>query len=119
MTLALKRLKAYGKLVAIIAVVAIVLLVVLMNRDNTADVWFFGRYQDVNVVWLILVTSASSIGGWWAVRKTVMVIRDVRAVRRQRKQEVREQEQRRLAEELAQREKRIDEKIRRSIAEET
>ena len=119
MTLALKRVKVYLKLIATCAVVVIVLLVVLMNRRNTADVWFFGRYRDVNVVWLILVTSVASVLGWWGVRKIFRVLRELRQVRQLRRKQVEAEEQRRLARELAEREKRIDEKVRRSITEET
>ena len=119
MTLAFKQVKAYLKLIAIVAVVAIVLLTILMNRANTADVWFFGRYPNVNVVWLIVVTSVSSIVGWWGVRKVFQVVRELREVRRLKSKEVQDEEQRRLARELAEREKRIDEKLRRSITEES
>jgi len=118
MTLALKRVKVYLKLIATCTVVVIVLLVVLMNRSNTADVWFFGRYRDVNVVWLIAVTSVSSVLGWWGVRRVFRVVRELREVRRARRKELQLDEQRRLADELAEREKKIDEKIRRSITEE-
>ena len=118
MTLALKHVKVYLKLIAIGAVVAIVLLVILMNRRNTADVWLFGRYRDVNVVWLIMVTSVSSVLAWWGVRKVFRVVRELRQVRQARRRELGLEKQRRLAEELAEREKKIDEKIRRSITEE-
>ena len=119
MTLALKRLKAYLKLIAIFVVIAIVLLVILMNRGNTADIWLFRHYHDVNVVWLILVTSIASVAGWWGIRRLFKVVRELRQVRRLKKQEIDRQEQSRLARELAERERRIDEKVRRSITEET
>ena len=119
MALALKHVKVYLKLIAIVAFIVMALLVVLMNRDNTADIWFFGRSPDVNVLWLIAVTSGASILGWWAVSKVFRVVRELREVRRLRRNELQADEQRRLARELAEREKRIDEKIRRSITEET
>lgn len=118
MTLALKRLKVYLKLGAIGAVIVLGLLVVLMNRQNTADIWLFRGYEDVNVLWLILVTSGVSILGWWGLGKLVRVVRELREVRRLSRQEAERQAQERLARELAERERRIDEKLRRSIAEE-
>lgn len=119
MTLALRRLKVYLKLVAIGAVVVMVLLIVLMNRTNDADVWLFHQYRDVNVVWLILVTAVSSIVAWWVVGKVFAVIRELRQVQRQKREEIARREQRRQAEELAERERRLDEKVRRAIREET
>jgi len=117
MTLALKQVKVYFKFAAIIAAIVVVLLVVLMNRNRTADVWFFREYSDVNVLWLILVTAVLAIVGWWGIRKVVGVLRDLRELRRSREVQRKMDEQRRLAEEMTEREKRIDEKLQRSIKE--
>ena len=119
MTLALRSLKVYLKLTAIGAVAVVVLLVILMNRHNTADIWLFRRYEDVNVLSLIAVTSVVAVSVWWGVRKLFKVIRELREVRHLTRQERERQSQRQLADELAEREKRIDEKVRRSITEET
>ena len=119
MPLALKRVKVYLKLIAIGLVAGVVLLVVVKNRENSADIWFFRGYEQVNVLWLILITAIVSVAGWWGIRKVTGVLREFREVRRQRKAELQTSEQRRLAQELAEREKRIDQKLRRSITEET
>ncbi|UCD29697.1 MAG: hypothetical protein JSV03_04230 [Planctomycetota bacterium] len=118
MALALKSIKAYLKLGAIILLLVIALLIVFMNRNHKADIWFFRRYQQVNVLWLILVTAVISVIGWWMVRKIVSVVREVKQIRRSSKAEAKLDEQQRLAEKLLEREKRIDEKVRRSITEE-
>lgn len=118
MTLALKRIKVYLKLVAILAVVATILTIVLANQGNLADVWFFGQYDRVNVLWLILITAVSSIASWWIVLKIFGTLRELRGLKRAREDRQRIDEQQRLARELAEREKRIDEKLRRSITEE-
>jgi hypothetical protein len=115
MKLALKRLQVYLKLVAILAVIAAVLIIILMNQEHTADIWFFGKYEDVNVLWLILITSVSSILGWWGIRKIFGVMRELAEVRRLAQADRQLSEQRRLAQELAEREKRIDQKIGESI----
>lgn len=117
MTLALKRAKVYLKVGAIVAVVVVGLLVFWMNRGRTADVWFFREYSQIPVLWLILITGTSSILGWWGVRKVIGVVRDLRELRRARESERQLSEQRRLADQLAEREKRIDEKVRRSLTE--
>ena len=118
MALAARQIKVYLRLVAIGAVGLIVLLVVLMNLKNRADIWFFGKHEDINVLWLIAVTAAASILGWIVVRKIFSVIRDLKELREARLHEQRMSEQKRLADEAAEREKRIDEKLRRSITEE-
>ncbi|MHC4442111.1 MAG: hypothetical protein ACYTF1_07725 [Planctomycetota bacterium] len=90
-----------------------------MNRHHKADIWFFRSYQQVNVLWLILVTAVASVLGWWVVSKIISVVREVRQLRRSAKREKQLDEQRRMADQLAEREKRIDEKVSRSIKEES
>lgn len=119
MTLALRRVKVYLKLVAILAAVVIALLVVWKNRGHKADVWFFVLYHDVNVLTLMLVAAAIAVAGHWGVRKVFRVVRELREVRRLEREQARLDEQRRLARELAEREKRIDEKVSRAIREES
>lgn len=118
MSLALKRIKVYLKLSAIVAVIAIILLIILNNQDYKTDIWFFGLYRQVNVLWLLLVTAVISIASWWIVIKIFGTLRELRELRRARQAREKMAEQQRLAQELAEREKRIDEKLRRSITEE-
>lgn len=117
MTLVLRRIWVYLKLIVILAVVALILTVVFKNREYTAKVWFFQSYDDVNVLWLILITAISSIIGWWGFLKIFSVIRELRAVRREEQTKKQFEEQRRIASELAERERRIDEKVKKSISE--
>ena len=119
MSLAFKRVKVYLKLILIVAVVGFVLLVVLMNRKNTADIWVFKSYKEVSVLWLIVVTAVASVVAWWITRKVFTVIRELREVRKMEESQSRLDEQRKLADEMVQREKRIDEKVRRAITEES
>lgn len=118
MTLALKRIKVYVKLIAIVAVVASILLIVWFNLDNTAKIWFFGTYEQVNVLWLMLITAILSIASWWIVAKIFATVRELRQLQHAQTSQQQIEEQRRLAQEMAEREKRIDEKLRRSIQEE-
>lgn len=119
MALAARQIKVYLRLVAIGAVGLTVLLVVLMNLKYRADIWFFGKYEDVHVLWLIAVTAVGSIMGWVVVRKVFSVIRDLKELRKAKRDEQKISAQQRLADETAEREKRIDEKLRRSITEES
>jgi hypothetical protein len=116
MTLVLRRIWVYFKFIAIVAVIAMILAVVLLNREYTATVWFFGKYENVNVLWLMLITAISAIITWWGVFRIFGVVREMRELKRRGQAEQALQEQRRLAQEMAERERRIDEKVKRSIS---
>ncbi|MGB9626390.1 MAG: hypothetical protein ACPMAQ_16170, partial [Phycisphaerae bacterium] len=73
------------------------------------------KFEKVNVLYLILVTAVSSVVLFWAITRIRGVIREVRLVREERRNAEQAARQKKLAEELADREKRIDEKLRRSI----
>lgn len=118
MSLALKRVKVYLKLFAIIAIVVVILLTVYENQDHKARLWFFWFDGEVNVLWLILVTALLSVVSWWSLTKIFGTVRELRELRRHQFEQQKIDQQRRLAQELAEREKRIDEKLRRSISEE-
>jgi len=118
MALVLKQAKVYFKLGATAVAALIVLLIIIMNHANRAKIWFFGTYEDINVLWLILVTAIISVLLWWGACKIFSVVREYKEMRRLSKEERQLQEQRRLNESIIEREKKIDEKIRRSITEE-
>jgi len=115
MGLALRRIKVYCKLALMVAVAVLIFLVVVCNRQNEADVWFLTKFEKVNVLYLILVTAVSSVVLFWAITRIRGVIREVRLVREERRNAEQAAQQKKLSEELADREKRIDEKLRRSI----
>jgi hypothetical protein len=118
MGLALRRIKVYFKLTLMAAVAILVSLVIVCNRHNEANIWFFKDYEKVNVLYLILITAASSIAVFWVITRIRGVLRDARQLREEQHAAEKLAEQKKLAEELANREKRIDEKLRRSITEE-
>jgi hypothetical protein len=118
MNLALRRIKVYCKLALVGAILIAILLVVLLNRNNNADVWFFKDYKGINVLYLILVTAIVSIALFWVTTRIRGIVREAREVQKARQAAEQSAQHQKLAEELADREKRIDEKLRRSIAEE-
>src|SRR5512146_1663512 len=118
MGLALRRIKVYCKLALMAAAAAVVLLVIVCNRDNEARVWFFKDYERVNVLYLILMTAASSIALFWVTTRIRGVLHEARQVREEQRETAKLAAQKKMADELADREKRIDEKLRRSITEE-
>ena len=92
--------------------------VVVKNRGNVADVWLFKSYEDVPTLRLMLLTSLAAVVTWWMLWGLRRLIRDWRALQTEDAVEAKAAEQKRLAEELAVRERRIDEKIKGSISEE-
>jgi len=56
--------RAWAKLIGTLAVLAGCVLVIVMNRNNRADLWFFHGFEQVPVLWLIVVTAAVSVVGW-------------------------------------------------------
>jgi len=113
--LALRRIKVYLKLALTVAIVVTVFLVIFRNRNNATNVWFFHRFDQVNVVYLMLITAVVSIVVWWGVVRLAGLWREIRDLRRQERVNAEMAEQKRLARELADREKRIDEKVRQAI----
>lgn len=113
--LALRRIKVYLKLTLIVAVVVIGLLVIAKNRDHETDVWFFRMYEDVNVVHLMLITAVVSVVVWWGLVRLTGLWREIRELRRQERLNSELAAHKRLAQEIADREKRIDEKVRQAI----
>ncbi len=118
MALALQRIKVYSKL-AVIGIVSIIILVVVWkNAGNTAKVWLW-KEQEVATLWLMLVTSLTAIVTWWLLWGLRRLIVEWRELRKQTSVEVKLAEHKQLAEEIAEREKRIDEKLKGSISDET
>ena len=120
MKLAFKRLKVYGRGGLIIAVLGVVGLVLLKNRGHTVAFWFFGLTDDerpVNVVWLILCTSAATLVSWWVLSLGWGLLRDMREVHRLRAISDVTKELTQRTTDLQERERRVDQRLKRALAE--
>ncbi len=120
MKLAFKRLKLYGRGGLIVAVLGVVGLVLLKNRGHAVAFWFFGLTDDerpVNVVWLILCTSAATLVSWWVLSLGWGLLRDMREVHRLRALSDATKELSQRATDLQERERRVDERLKRALAE--
>jgi hypothetical protein len=119
MSLAFRKAKVYAKLLLITAVALVIALVVIFNRGNKVTIWFFREHKDINVLWVILCTAAGSIFCYWVGRTVFSVVRDMRKLGREAAMRAWEEEQRRLADKLAEQEKRIDQKRTQAIRDES
>ncbi len=118
MSLVFKQVKVYARLSLVVAVVAVILLVIWNNRSHDVDVWFFGNYEQINVLWLILFTSLGSIFTWWVLSAGRSLWRDMGDLKRAADLKDQDDEQQRLAKKLADTQKRIDEKLSKAIRDE-
>ncbi len=121
MSLAFKKAKVYTKSVLFVAVAVAVAAILIMNRGNTVSVWFFWLVEkdtQVNVVWLLLWTAVGSIISWQVVLATWSLIKETRELKQQEELKEREASQKSRAKSLDDQERRIDQKIARSLGEE-
>jgi uncharacterized membrane protein YidH (DUF202 family) len=56
---------AWLRLVITLIVLFAVVLVVFMNWNKKADVWLFHHFQQIPVLWLIVVTAIVSVAAKW------------------------------------------------------
>ncbi len=105
-------------LFVLVVVALIVVAVIIKNADNRVTVWFFGPYESIPVLWLILFTSVGSILSWWILSATLGVWRDMRELHRASEIEHSQKDQLRRAKELAETEERIDRKLKDAISDE-
>jgi len=119
MTLAIKQLKVYLRTFAVALVVGAVGLVLFENRSNKVAFWFFGlTHEDkpTNVVWLMLWTAGGTLTAWRVVWFARGLWRDMREVARLKAIEETDKQQKQRAAELEQRERRIEEQLKRAVA---
>ena len=119
MNFGVKKIKAYSKLGLVAAVALVIGLVIFKNRNHEVTFWFFGTYENMNVLWLLLCTTAGSIVAYWGFLTVFSLWKDMRELGRESAWRDREQRQRKLAEELAEQERRIDQKRSEAIQEES
>ncbi len=112
MSIVIKQLKLYARLTLFVALALVVGLVILKNRNHRVTVWFFGTYESVNVLWLMLCTAGASVVSWWVVLTTRGVWRDMRELHQATEARRQQAELEKRAEEIAQAERRVDKKLR-------
>ncbi len=117
MSLAVSRWKVYLRTALVVGVAGAIGLVLLMNRGNSAPVWFFGftdSTKPMNVTWLMLWTAVATLFSWWSFSFTRGLWRDAKELRAQSKADLEAIERVRKETEFAERERRLDDKLRRA-----
>ncbi len=119
MSLAIQRLKVYLRTSIVVVVGGAIGLVLFKNRSHTVAVWFFGlthENEPTNVVWLMLWTAGGTLTAWRVVWFARGLWRDLREVGRLAAIEEATKLHEKRAAELDERERRIEEKLKRSAA---
>jgi len=120
-SLAIKRFKVYVRVTLIVVVAVAIGLVLFKNRDNEVSFWFFGVTEDgtqINVVWLMLCTAVGTLLSWWVFSFGWGLWRDLREVKRRQAMDRATKELAKREAELDERNRRIDEKLKRAITQE-
>ena len=115
---AAKRFGVYVRMTLILVVLVAIGTVLFKNRKNEVFFWFFGltdEAAETNVVWLILCTAVGTLVSWWVLGMGRRLLRDIREVEQVRESKRIEQAHVDREVELTEREKRIDDKLRRGI----
>ena len=119
MTLAIKRAKVYLRTFIVVLVVGAIVLVLFKNRANYVEIWFFGLTDEskkVNVVWLLLSTALGTLTAWRVVWFARGLWRDLREVARAAVIEEATKLHEKRAAELDERERRIEDQLKRTAA---
>ncbi|UCG32554.1 MAG: hypothetical protein JSU68_12930 [Phycisphaerales bacterium] len=115
MSLAFRKLHTYARLALMVAVAVVVALVLFKNRNHQATVWFFHKYEDINVVWLLVITGAGSVVAAWLTRGVFQVIKEVKRMRIEEESKRILRDQATRAQQLLEQERRIDAKLKASL----
>ena len=62
MTLAFQKIRVYARVTLMGAVALLLVLVLVLNWNNRATVWFFHKFEDIPIIWLLLVTGFGGAG---------------------------------------------------------
>ena len=117
MRIAFRRIGVYARLTVMGLVAVMIAVIFIKNRKHDTDVWFFRQFEQVNVVWVMLVSAGVSVVSYWILGQVRGVVRDVRRFRVEDREKKQRQDQERFAKGLAEREQRIDEKVKSALSE--
>jgi len=115
MNLALKRVKVYAQVALVGLLVCVIAWVLFKNRKNEVAFWFFGftdPTKKYNIVWVLAWTASSTLAIariFWFARG---LWRNVRELRRADKVAAATQAQKERANELEDKQRELDEKLK-------
>jgi hypothetical protein len=111
----LTKIRLYARLTLFVALAVVIAMVVFKNRQHRVTIWFFATFESINVLWLMLCTAGASLVSWWILSTTRSVWRDMRELFRLQQVEQRDATLKKREDDIAEAEKRIDQKIKRAI----
>ena len=111
----MKQISVYTRLTIVIILFAALVVVVFMNRNYKTNFWPGASGEQVSTLWLMLATAILSIIAFWLFSKTRRVFKDLNELRAEEALAAKADETERLRKNLADQERRIDEKIQRAL----
>ncbi|HUN79875.1 MAG TPA: hypothetical protein VMV81_00025 [Phycisphaerae bacterium] len=111
----MKQISVYTRLTIVIILFVALVVVVFKNRNYTTNFWPGASSEPVATLWLMLATAILSIIVFWLLSKTRRVFKDLSQLRAEEALESKAAETERLRRNLADQERRIDEKLQRAI----
>ncbi len=59
-----QKIKVWSKFIGTLVIIIAAGLVIFMNRNNKTDVWVFHNFQQVGVLWIIIISAVVALIGW-------------------------------------------------------
>ncbi len=112
MSLAYKQFKVYLRIIVVAVVVALVGYILFKNRNYTVQFWFFGVTDETkpfNVIWLLWWTAGGTLIVARIVWFTRGLVRDYRAIQKQKTEQLAAVQQSQREKQLQERERRVAE----------
>lgn len=110
----MKAFAVYLRVAVVLLVVGAIGLILFKNRSYTVSVWLFGltdETKQVNVIWVILATAVSTLALWWGFALCRGLVRDVRALKREKEVALNKKRTDERMAELDARQRRIEQKL--------
>ncbi len=76
------KVKVWTKFISILVIIFAILLIIFMNRNNKVDLWVFHNFENIAVLWVIIISAVGAIIGWKClgiVRQTVLELKQLKS----------------------------------------
>jgi len=75
------KVKVWSKFIGILIIIFAIVLVIFMNRNNKVDIWIFHKFENIAVLWVIIISALGALIGWKClgiVRQTIKELKQLK-----------------------------------------